>query len=103
MFFYTYSKPFDVASLSTGELVVTDYGRESVMVFSTDGIGRLRISGEFEYPRGVTTTKEDHIVVLDSELGRITIHSSSDGSLLRIVKGLLVQRSAELSHYFSTK
>ena len=45
------------------------------------------ISGEFENPRGVTTTKDDLIVVLDSELGRVTIHSSVDGALLSTVKG----------------
>ncbi|XP_067930755.1 E3 ubiquitin-protein ligase TRIM56-like [Watersipora subatra] len=84
---YKLVKPFDVAGLSTGEIVVTDYGTESVKIFALAGIGRLEINGEFEYPRGVATTKDDRIVVLDSELCRVTIHSSTDGALLNIIKG----------------
>lgn len=85
--FVFFRKPFDVATLSTGEIVVTDYGCENVKVFSLAGVGRLIISGEFEYPRGVATSKDDLIFVLDSELGRVTVHSSADGNLLRTLKG----------------
>ncbi|KAF6035917.1 hypothetical protein EB796_005776 [Bugula neritina] len=84
---YTLKKPFDITSLSTGELVVSDYGTESVKVFDSSGIGRLMICGEFEYPRGVAADRDDNILVLDTELGRVTIHSSTDGKLLQVVKG----------------
>jgi len=84
-------KPFDITSLSTGELVVSDYGTESVKVFDSSGIGRLMICGEFEYPRGVAADRDDNILVLDTELGRVTIHSSTDGKLLQVVKGRIIK------------
>ena len=58
--------------------------------FSHSGIGRLIISGEFEYPRGVATTKDDYILVLDSELGRVTVHSPSDGKILKTIQGMFM-------------
>ena len=62
----------------------------NIVSFSHSGIGRLIISGEFEYPRGVATTKDDYILVLDSELGRVTIHSPSDGQILKTIKGMFM-------------
>lgn len=67
--------------------MVSDYGCENVKVFSCFGIGRLIICGDFEYPRGVATTEADLILVLDSELGRVTVHSSTDGSILHTLQG----------------
>lgn len=57
-------------------------------ICSHTGIGRLIISGEFEYPRGVATTKDDYILVLDSELGRVTVHNPSDGKILKTIQGM---------------
>ena len=57
---------------------------------SHSGIGRLIISGELEYPRGVATTKDDYILVLDSELGRVTVHSPSDGQILKTIQGMFM-------------
>lgn len=87
-------KPFDIASLSSGEVVVSDYGCEAVKVFTSSGIGRLIIQGEFEYPRGVATNDDDFIFVLDSELGRVTIHSPSDGRILKTIAGMCSIRTA---------
>jgi len=67
--------------------VVTDYGSESVKLFTANGHGIFIISGHFEYPRGVTASRDDNILVLDAELGQVTVHSSIDGKLLRTIRG----------------
>ena len=66
--------------------------------FSHSGIGRLIISGEFEYPRGVATTKDDYILVLDSELGRVTVHSPSDGQRLKTIQGMFMHLCGRWSY-----
>lgn len=65
-------------------LIYTDF----ICSHTITGIGRLIISGEFEYPRGVATTKDDYILVLDSELGRVTVHNPSDGKILKTIQGM---------------
>ena len=70
-------EPFDVAVSNSGEVVVNQYSRHCISVYSREG-KHIRSfgsegynKGQFQYPNGVAITSDNHILVADEHNHRI--------------------------------
>ncbi|NXA46967.1 NHLC1 ligase, partial [Nothocercus julius] len=63
--------PLDVAVTLDGHVVVSDGGDRSVKAFDLEGRGTLAIREGFSLPWGLDVTRENEVVVTDSEAGAL--------------------------------
>ncbi|XP_062424024.1 E3 ubiquitin-protein ligase NHLRC1 [Rhea pennata] len=63
--------PLDVAVTLDGHVVVTDGGDRSVKAFDFDGRGTLALREGFSLPWGLDVTRENEVLVTDSEAGAL--------------------------------
>ena len=82
-----FGNPFDVAILNDGRIAVSDYDKEEVKLFSKEGKMMMSINENLKYPRGITITNNNEVIILDAHHRQIYIHSSDTGALLRTIQG----------------
>ncbi|XP_025915298.1 E3 ubiquitin-protein ligase NHLRC1 [Apteryx rowi] len=63
--------PLDVTVTLDGHVVVTDGGDRSVKAFDFEGRGTLALREGFSLPWGLDTTRENKVIVTDSEAGAL--------------------------------
>ncbi len=83
--------PYGVAIGKRSEVIITEYSRDCVSIFSSDG-KKLRSfgttgsdKGQFKYPKGVAVDGEGNILVADSVNNRIQKFASS-GQFLKVTR-----------------
>lgn len=85
---YGDASPSGIAELSNGDLVISDYCHNRVMIFNREGFllkqwgGRGSQGGKFNQPRGVTILPGDVIAVCDSCNERVQMFTR-EGDFLR--------------------
>ncbi|XP_068787811.1 E3 ubiquitin-protein ligase NHLRC1 [Struthio camelus] len=71
--------PLDVTVTLDGHVVVTDGGDRAVKAFDFDGRGTLALREGFCLPWGLDTTRENEVVVTDSEAGALYLLTADFG------------------------
>ncbi|XP_021341695.1 E3 ubiquitin-protein ligase TRIM71-like [Mizuhopecten yessoensis] len=77
--------PFDLTVLMDSNIAVTDRECEDVKVFTPTGKHVFSIKGHFRNPRGITTNRQGHIIVVDCQRLQLTVHDPKDGRLLNTI------------------